>query len=259
MELSIKQFKKMIKARDVDKNVSIGAFDGEKLVGIMLVGSRVCGEEQTAYDICIGVIKEYRNQKITSEMFEYTKKVLKKMGIHKYILEVIKSNDAAVHLYKKQGFKVIRELNCFYCEKDKMYLESKDERVYNIDIINNVEDKTNKEFEEFWDFNPSWQNSTHSINVMKKDLTFISAKINNKIVGYGVVDKLSGDIMQLAVDKNYRRQNIGHSILMYIFNIIESKGIYVINVDSTCDSMKRFLNSVNLQDYVDQYEMCLEI
>ena len=38
-------------------------------------------------------------------------------GISRYQLEVIQENTAAVALYKKQGFQVMRSLNCYMTER----------------------------------------------------------------------------------------------------------------------------------------------
>ena len=41
--------------------------------------------------------------------------------------------------------------------------------------------------------------------------------LDNNIIGYGVVDKNTGDIPQLAVHKDYRRNGIAGSIVSALF------------------------------------------
>ena len=46
-------------------------------------------------------------------------KMGKKKNVKKYVLEVIKSNESAVNLYKRQNFQIQRELECFQINKNQ--------------------------------------------------------------------------------------------------------------------------------------------
>ncbi len=70
-----------------------------------------------------------------------------------------------------------------------------------------------RELTEFWDFVPSWQNSIDSINAVSDSFIYSIVRFDDNIVGYGVIDKKTGDIPQIAVNKNYRRKGIARSIL----------------------------------------------
>lgn len=54
----------------------------------------------------------------------------------------------------------------------------------------------------FWDFKPSWQNSIDSSNAVSDTFIYSIVKVNDDIVGYGIIDKKTGAIPQIAVDKN---------------------------------------------------------
>ena len=63
--------------------------------------------------------KEYRNQNIASSLYEYVEKILREKQIQFVTLEVRKSNEPAINLYKKLGFN-------FICEKPHYYTDGED-------------------------------------------------------------------------------------------------------------------------------------
>ena len=234
---------------------SIGASDNDVLVGFLLNSIREWDGKLTAYDTGTGVIKEYRNKGITSSMFLNVLKNLKEMEVKQYLLEVIQSNTSAVHLYKKQGFEVSREFECFNLDK-KLFTCAPTHQVQHINEITEIDWI---KLMSFWDFKPSWQNSIDSINAVSDEFICSIVSINDEIVGYGMIDKNTGDIPQIAVDKNYRGKGIGSSILADLLKNTESCSLNVVNVDSQCDSMKDFLLNLGFKLMIKQYEMILAL
>ena len=234
---------------------SIGASDNDVLVGFLLNSIREWDGKLTAYDTGTGVIKEYRNKGITSSMFLNVLKNLKEMEVQQYLLEVIQSNTSAVHLYKKQGFEVSREFECFNLDK-KLFTCAPTHQVQHINEITEIDWI---KLMSFWDFKPSWQNSVDSINAVSDEFICSIVSINDEIVGYGIIDKNTGDIPQIAVDKNYRGKGIGSSILADLVKNTESCSLNVVNVDSQCDSMKDFLLNLGFKLMIKQYEMILAL
>ena len=45
--------------------------------------------------------------------------ILRQNDIHQYLLEVIQTNRGAVELYRKEGFKVTREFDCYILAKNR--------------------------------------------------------------------------------------------------------------------------------------------
>lgn len=209
----------------------------------------------SAYDTGTAVIPNYRNHGITSNMFINAKGLLKKMKVEQYLLEVIQSNTSAVNLYKKQGFEILREFKCFNLDKNKCTSET----IYNVKHIKIITESLWQELTKFWDFKPSWQNSIDSINAVPDNFIYSIVNMDEIIVGYGIIDKNTGDIPQIAVDKNCRGKGIGKSIFTDLLNNTESDTIKVLNVDSQSASMKSFLLNLGFNQNVKQYEMVLKL
>lgn len=111
----------------------------------------------------------------------------------------------------------------------------------------------------FWDFKPSWQNSIESINAVSDTFIYSIVSINDIIVGYGIIDKKTGAIPQIAVDKNYRGRGIGTSIFADLLIRTESDNISIVNVDSQCTPMKDLLLNLGFKQILKQYEMVFKL
>ncbi|WP_277405807.1 GNAT family N-acetyltransferase [Lacrimispora xylanisolvens] len=111
----------------------------------------------------------------------------------------------------------------------------------------------------FWDYQPSWQNSIQSIEAVRESFDISAVRINNCIVGYGIIDKTTGEIPQIAVGKNWRNKGIGSSILADLMNQNSSNQIKILNIDTRSDAMLQFITAAGFHNTVNQYEMKLEL
>jgi ribosomal protein S18 acetylase RimI-like enzyme len=252
ISLPLWKFEQMLQRRGYVSELSIGAFKNERLVGFVLNGFRSWNGKPTVYDLGTGVIVEYRRQGITSNMLLNIKEVLKQKQVEQYLLEVIKTNISAVSLYKNQGFEMQREFTCFQLDKNK----------YN-PITTCKVDHANRmdwgQLTDFWDFKPSWQNSIDSINAVPEEFLFSIVSFDNAIVGYGLIDKKTGDIPQIAVNRHYRGKGIARSIMTDMIKNTELDRISILNVDNESKSTNDFLLKLGFENRVGQYEMLLEI
>lgn len=255
INLPLWKFQNMLKRRGHVPSLSIGAFEDEKLIGFILNGFRNWNNKETLYDLGTGVIKKYRKQGVTSSMLLAMKKLVKDKKANQYLLEVIKSNTAAVKLYKKQGFEIIRDFSCFQIDKNKY----KKEENYQVKHINKIDSASWKKLENFYDFNPSWQNSIDSIRSAEDSFIYSIVYLEDSIAGYGVIDRKTGDIPQIAVSKDHRHKGIGRSIVTDLIKNTESHKINVSNVDNSSNSMKEFLLKLGFENIVEQYEMILKL
>ncbi|EDU36729.1 GNAT family N-acetyltransferase [Clostridium sporogenes] len=252
VDLSIERLKQMLQRRGYVPEISIGAFKNDLLVGFILNGLRSWNGKTTVYDIGTGVIIDYRRQGITSSMLLNVKEILKQKQVEQYLLEVIQSNTSAFQFYKKEGFQVKRNFPCFELDK-KCYVPLKK---YKVEHTNRM---AWEQLTEFWDFEPSWQNSMDSINAVSEEFLYSIVHFDNTIVGYGIINKKTGDIPQIAVNKHYRGKGIGRSIITDLMENTESHKISVINVDDESKCTKDFLIKLGFEYIVGQYEMFLKI
>jgi ribosomal protein S18 acetylase RimI-like enzyme len=182
---------------------------------------------------------------------------LKQTGIRQYLLEVLQHNTKAINVYKKLGFKVSREFSYFVQDADKVLVSA--HLLPSKYVIREIDLSRKQEMVLFWDFIPSWQNSFEAILRRPDDFVMRGVFDDTKLAGYGILDPNSGDITQIAVSNDYRRQGIGSGIFNELLKCNRFKTVKAVNVEISCTSMKQFLVSKNIPEKGKQFEMIREL
>jgi ribosomal protein S18 acetylase RimI-like enzyme len=256
--VSLESFQNMLQRRGYIPEISLGAFEKSNhiLAGFTLNGFRTWNGKSTVYDILSGTLPSYRRQGIADTMFGKLRVLLRQKYAEQYLTEVKKENTTAIELYKKQGFEISRGLSSFKLKKEN---HSKTISTCKIEYFTEIKQNEWEELKSFWEFQPSWQNSISSINATKGIMNYALACLDNGIIGYGVVDKNTGDIPQLAVHKAYRRNGIGASIVSALFEKVVTNQLNILNVDDAYDGMKLFLLKLRFENTISQYEIVLNL
>lgn len=250
MQMSREQFEQRITRDGVRLEISAGAFDNGKMIGFYMNGAGSWQRKQTAYDAGTGVIPEYRGRSVARELFAFMVPRLKEVGIEQYLLEVLSENERAVSLYRKLGFVETRVLAVL--RSDEMVSRFVELREVSIRA---VEEPDWPLFESFWDGYPSWQNSSRAVERVV-ERTILAAYAGDKCVGYGVVFRPSGNLMQLAVAREYRRRGIGSRILAALS---PNEALKVNNIDENLEGTLAFFEANKFKIALKQYEMVKDL
>lgn len=251
MCLSEKQFEQKLIHENVKLELSVGAFDDTEMVGFTINGYRLWRGYLTAYDSGTGVVPKYRHRGIGKELFNFIIPHLIELGIKQYLLEVITSNLPAVNLYHKLGFQETRMLAVF--RSNSLIKQPNKTSIAEILEIRLPDWPL---YESFWDTDPSWQNSIQSVGRIISERTLLGAYIKGECVGYGIVSKASGNVLQLAVAKGHRRKRIGSQILTALQSkIITNEPLKVNNVDHETKGTLAFFEANGFNILLNQYEM----
>lgn len=257
MQLNSEQLQSMIKRRGFNPELSFAAFEGNDIVAFTFNGIGKFNGIPTAYDTGTGTLKDYRGKGLATKIFEYSIPYLKEMNIKQYLLEVLQHNIKAVSVYRNLGFEVTREFNYFMQKNAEIYNETKNTdtsySIKQIDIekFNSIPD--------FWDFYPSWQNSFESIKRASKDFISFGVFTGEQLIGYCVFEPASGDITQIAVDKQNRRKGIATLLFNEVIKLNKNDTIKIVNTDISCTSITGFLKTKNIDIKGKQFEMMKEI
>ena len=177
--------------------------------------------------------------------------------ITQYLLEVIKTNSSAIDLYKKAGFKVTREFDYYISTKNNLCLSTnkplEDIEIKEIQYIDWEMAKT------FWSFPPSWQNSIESILRKREYFRILGAFKKEVLIGYGIIEKITGDIPQLAIIEEYRRKGLATMLIKNLSKLSNSEKIKIINIDAAYIPFKELAKNINLKPGFGQYEMILDL
>lgn len=247
MQMSREQFEQRITRDGVRLDISAGAFDDRKMIGFYMNGAGTWQGKQTAYDAGTGVIPEYRSSGVAKELFAFIVPRLKEVGIAQYLLEVLSENDRAVALYRKLGFVETRVLAVLRSDEPLTSFEELPDV-----SIRPVEEPDWTLFELFWDGYPSWQNSNAAVDRVASAREILGAYAGEKCVGYGVAFRPAGNLMQLAVAREYRRRGIGSRILAALST---GEVLKVNNIDEKLTGTLAFFEANKFKIALTQYEM----
>jgi len=244
LQMSEEQFAQRVKRDGVELEISAGAFDGERMIGFYMNGRGMWRDGLTAYDAGTGVVPDRRRRGVAEELFAFMTPRLKELGFTQYLLEVLTSNERAVALYRKLGFEEVRTLAA---------LRSNEAVKSGADVeIRRVDEPDWDVFCAYWDGEPSWQNSADAVERSRNQCEIVGAFVDEKCVGYGIVFKPSGILMQLAVSSDFRRRGIGRRIL----TTLSGDGILKTNnVDEALKGTLAFYEACGFEIVLRQFEM----
>jgi ribosomal protein S18 acetylase RimI-like enzyme len=255
-ELSLEQFQAINVQRGVKYEYSIVALEENKIVGLILNAIREYKGILTAYDCGTGVIPEFRGKGIAKELFLKVKQLLLTNNCHKYVLEVIQTNDKACNLYKTQGFEIIREFDCRIVKREDLEKNLSSIALDDLKFATfTTSDFLWENIRPFQQYPPSWQNSNESLKLSPR-YTVLTVTENGTITGYAVFNPRSGEIAQIG---GKEMKILGTMIFHYILTqYVDIKQIYFINIDSKYEPLIELLAELGFTTFTKQYEMVLD-
>lgn len=234
------------KAASVQYQLSYGVKHQNQLVAFIVHGINDWKGNKTAFNAGTGVIPPHRGNGLVTLMYQQAIKELKANGVHQSCLEVIQENEKAIHLYQKAGFQIDRGLHCYNGQlqlEKKFNWEVKEEHYDYLDI---------PYLQSFEGIRPAWEMNWNAIKHKKDVLTFSTIIINQKVQAY-LAYEANGSIMQFAVQPAYKSKGLGYTLFQNLSTKVDK--IKVNNVDTNDTSTNKFLNSIGLQNVINQFEM----
>ncbi len=230
----------------VDRGLSYGVFDKERLLAFIMNGIDKKGRHKIAFNAGTGVRSEARNKKWPFRMYKHSIPILKSQGVSRCELEVISSNKRAIHVYEQIGFKKIRKIDCF-----KGDIELKDDYAISVERIN---------FDEFKKYRLdrvrySWDFDDHALAMAKDKYSFFKITAKSKLIGAFAIDELSGMLAQLYV----LSQDDNHFDLLAKGIKSISNTIKINNIDTANRYLIDNLKRIGLNNHVSQYEMGMDL
>ncbi|MBX7174509.1 MAG: GNAT family N-acetyltransferase [Pyrinomonadaceae bacterium] len=243
IELNEKSLADKITTENIILEKSVGVFFENKLVGFILIGI----ENKVAYNGGTGVLLDFRGQSLSKRMYDFILPKLKAENTYSHQLEVITENLPAIKTYEKIGFQKMRTLACF---KGKINVSKLNDNV----VIKNLNEIDETLFPQFWNSQPSWQNSLSAIKRTQNLHKILGAFHQNNLAGY-LIYTGTGRIKQFAVQKDFRRLGIAQTL----FHQLNNQEILITNIDKDDPETVSFLNNLGLNLFLEQFEMKLQV
>ncbi|MEQ8478857.1 GNAT family N-acetyltransferase [Fulvivirga sp.] len=257
-KLTKEQFvRKFVQKLKIDFNLTAGAFNYDgSLIGFIFSAVNYYDGKLTAYNGGTGVRPRYRGQQITTQMYEYLRPLFDERKIKQCVLEVLTSNDRAIRAYQNIGFEKTRFFKCYIlADVDNLKVMANNT---NVDIFA-VRHPNWDVYDKFYDYQPSFLDSSRMITDNLANETIIEARIEDECVGFAIFQPSFGRISQIGIKPDSRRNGIGSAIINYIFEGSLQKKLTIINVNDEAEGTKSFFTKLGFDNQIDQYEMILSL
>lgn len=251
MQLTKEQFVDKITTEAIDLKLSFGLFDQEELVGFILHGIDVIGNQKVAYNAGIGILPEYRGYKLSYLLYEHSINQLKKEGIGKVVLEVIEQNIPAIKTYLRIGFNVTRKLNSYQGKPilhEPLGIEIETLHSPDWELIRKS-----------CEWNPSWQYSTNCIKRALSNYTLQIARQDKQPVAYCIANFNTGRIAHFGCCNIEYKEKYLAALFNQVNGVNSDHITSVINVDTNALYANTFLLSIGLSRLFTACEMELAL
>jgi ribosomal protein S18 acetylase RimI-like enzyme len=253
---------KLIECRSVknkvDFDISVGAFDNERMVGFTLIGIDHWQGELAAFDAGTGIVEEFRGRGLARGMFDHAIPQLRSRGVTRFLLEVLQVNEPAIRAYSKTGFEVTRDLACFKLQLDKGLPASAPPAGIE---MKETDRAAVAAFSTEIDWQPSWENGFPAMARTPDQLLILGAFDQDRCVGVIVYSPLLNWIMTLVVRRSHRRRGIGTALVGSLAERLPEglAEVKLLNVDHSDEGMLTFLERLDFDHWIDQFEMACSI
>lgn len=230
---------------------SVGAFSGGRLVGLTLVGTGSWREEPAAFDAGTGILPEHRGQGLAGRMFASALPELRRRGVKRFLLEVLQSNEPAVRVYRKAGFRVTRPFDCWEFNGPAGPLPAQA-----LDVRGATAGRLD-EFAAEQDWRPSWENGFEAIRRVPGSMRILGAFDGNECLGMLAYNPVLQWIMAVLVKRAHRRKGVGTALLGALMGMLPPDGrpVRVNNVDPSDEGTRALLRKMGFRKFTAQYEM----
>ena len=243
----------------VDFTASVGAFDGDRLVGFTMLGIDEWMGNPAAFDAGTGIVNGYRGFGVAPEMFELAVDGLRARAVPTLLLEVIQTNRPAVRTYRKLGFEVTREFDCLRLPLGRTRAASG--QAWNGVTVEAVGRDLLPVFEGFADWRPSWETGFRAIERAPDEVRLYGVRSGDAWVGFAAYHPALNWLMNVSVRASHRRHGIATALLQRVVADLppDVDMLKLINVLRSDAGMLSWARAVGFESYARQFEMALAI
>lgn len=240
LPISVEYWENRFTAARVDRSMSFGMFENDRLIGFIINGIDQHEGKLTAFNSGTGVLPAYRGKGIVDDLYAHALPVFRERGVQKCMLEVIQENERALKVYRRIGFRVKRSLTSW---KGTLPGAPESFRLKKVD------------FQKIFDhglYRPqlySWDNMAEAVLLSEatKD-TFLLLDENETVKGYFTMGA-GGQVVQLMAVREEELSAVVKSLAPI------SHEIKFGNIPQERENLLNVLESLGFENTINQYEM----
>ncbi len=232
------------------EEVSILALEKGVVEGFILHTINQYHGSLCAYNGGTGVVPSARGNGLTKKLYDLILPEIKALNVQKVVLEVLKKNSTAIHIYEAIGFEISRGYKCF---AKRGYFYSAFQTV-----IKQTE-KYNPAYTSFWDIDPCFLDQTQQLKHNIHNEVILESYQEDHLTGYIIFQPQLGRVSQLAVNPKYRGKGIGRFLITKAQERSATPYLTIMNIPEDAESYISFLENIGFVNELDQYEMELTL
>lgn len=233
---------------------SIGVWVDQTLVAISLTGIDRVNGERRAYDICTGVVPEYRGKGLAGKLVEEITTRLKQAAVDAFQLEVLQSNSAGLRAYVKAGFGVSRGLVIYAGTAASAGAAAGPFSISRIGV------KELRRLSAELDFEPSYEQRDSALAQLEEELIVLGAFDNGECIAALAFDPQTAWLMRLVTRRQCRRWGAASALLNELgARLPFGTLIKAVNIDERDRATMAFMSAYGFQESIRQWEMRLEL
>lgn len=234
------------KEANVRYDLSCGAYLDNKLVGIIINAADMLDDKFIAFDMMTGVIPSQQGNNLLNEMLDFSKIQFKKYEVDTYYLEVLQTNEKAVHIYTKLGFEKSKDFACFAGEitnevDNQMVIFTPLSDMHIIDVVRYPLSSS------------SFENSYEKIsrNISDHDIVYMSE--GSLINSFIIINKETLKVKQLYCETKEQ--------LASLLSVLKKEygSIKINNIDADNTELVENIKDLGLDNFTNQYQMKMEL
>jgi ribosomal protein S18 acetylase RimI-like enzyme len=235
----------------VDFGLSVGAFDGEEMVGFLMTGVDQWQGLPTAFNAATGIVPNKRGQGIAGEMYAKLIPKLKSQAIQQSTLEVIAQNNRAIRAYEKQGFEIVRRLRCF----KGSIPQDNGEHVSSFVEFHKMLQADWNAYAKLRDFTWSWEYNQQAVDRMGADAEIWEARDNGRLLAYYVYNPSVRKLVQWGS----RPAHTPTLLRLLKKTLTSTEPILVPNVECSASRSLSLMRDLGMEQKIDLFEMVLAL
>lgn len=244
-------------ANGVVPTVSIGAFDGSRLVGFVLNGSREIDGIRTGYDAGTGVVPSRQGHGVATKLVARSLERLRATGHRRYLLEVLENNSGAIKVYKNHGFSVKQTYNCFSISCSSLVAPI-NPTVHAVPAAEGPLDASaESDLAAYVRYTPSWQNSGEALRAIRSSVRVIRVRTAAGGIGIIALNGENGSLRQLGWSG--ADDHAGEEVLRVTAATIGAQELRFVNIPDGAVDTNLLLTRLGAKRFVRQFQMVREL
>lgn len=250
MQLSRSAFdKRMLNKIHIDFGCSVGAFEGERLVGFIFHSTGHYEGSLAVYNGGTGIIPSHRGYSLVKRMYDFIRNILLEKGVEKCVLEVLQSNEKAQSSYAHSGFSISKDFQCMVLpaldlKKTVTAFEVSVAQTYNMEEYRSIATIEMNMLDQLESIQHNWPYEMA-----------LEVRENNLLLGFLIFQPHNGRLSQLAVAKDQRGRGISRLLISFAFQKSEVPKLSVLNINNECKGLIQFFEHLGFEKDLTQYEM----